>query len=71
MKKLQIVFITLFFVLLLLPIAFFNWEENDGVRDLTTDSSPTIRLEKIVRLGQTLPLSWKATFRIESVFVMK
>lgn len=28
MKKLQIVFITLFFVLLLLPIAFFNWEEN-------------------------------------------
>lgn len=28
MKKLQIIFITLFFVLLLLPMLFFNWEEN-------------------------------------------
>ena len=28
MKKLQIVFITLFFVLLALPLAFFNWDEN-------------------------------------------
>lgn len=28
MKKLQIVFIALFFVLLALPLAFFNWEEN-------------------------------------------
>ena len=66
MKKLQIVFITLFFVLLLLPIAFFNWEEN-----VVSDGSPTIHLEKIVRPGRTLPLSWKVTFRTESVFVMK
>lgn len=28
MKKLQVVFIALFFVLLALPLAFFNWEEN-------------------------------------------
>ena len=28
MKKLQIVFIALLFVLLALPLAFFNWEEN-------------------------------------------
>ena len=28
MKKLQVVFITLFFVLLALPLVFFNWEEN-------------------------------------------
>lgn len=28
MKKLQIVFIVLFFALLALPLVFFNWEEN-------------------------------------------
>ena len=28
MKKLQVVFIALFFVLLALPLVFFNWEEN-------------------------------------------
>lgn len=70
MKKLQIVFITLFFVLLLLPIAFFNWEENvvseiDN-RQLTNNPFGENRTP-----GRTLPLSWKVTFRTESVFVMK
>ena len=71
MKKLQIVFITLFFVLLLLPIAFFNWEENvvseiDN-RQLTNNPFGENRTPG----AETSPLSWKVTFRTESVFAMK